>query len=385
MPVAWQFFFQLMAQHSLGQTPAALHQLNVWLDDEQFQHYALRHTLLLAAGIIYGTIGDLKRLEQIGRSVLKLGLDEEKPLSITWARHFLGFVNYQWNRLDEAYAHWSAAPEWRYQANFRAYHEAVLGLALLYQTRGDEAPAQHTLDMLTQDLLEMNQGQFVPEVEAFRARLALLRGDMITAVHWTQSGAQPARLPLWCWETNELTRVKVLLAQDTAASRGEAADLLAACRQFAEGADSTWLLIQVWALDALLARTQGQPNVALATAEQAVRLAEPGGYLRLFVELGDGMAELLAQLAARGVAPNYIGRILALFPVAPTPEPEALTRREQEILALLRAGLSDREIATRLVVSVLTVKKHNRHIYRKMGVNNRLSAIAKAKTLRLLT
>ena len=79
--------FQLLAQQNLGQTATALRQLNAWLDDEQSQHYALRHALLLASGGIFGSIGDLKRLEQTGLSLLKLGMDEGKPLSAAWACH----------------------------------------------------------------------------------------------------------------------------------------------------------------------------------------------------------------------------------------------------------------------------------------------------------
>jgi LuxR family transcriptional regulator, maltose regulon positive regulatory protein len=273
--------------------------------------------------------------------------------------------------------------EWRYQANFRTYHEAMLGLALLRHCQGDEAQARQTLDTLTQVLLEMNQVQFAPEVEAFRVRLALLRGDVGAAAHWAQTGTQPARLPLWYWEGNELTRVKALLAQETAVAHQEAADLLATCRQYAEKTANVWLLIQIWALRALLAQAQGQTEEALDAAEQAVRLAEPGGYLRLFVELGAEMADLLAQVAKRGFAPAYVGRILAVFPSAPTAEPD-LTRREVEILTLLHQGLSNKEIAGCLFLSVLTVKRHNRNIYQKLGVNGRRQAIAKAKTLNLL-
>ncbi|MBK8986596.1 MAG: hypothetical protein IPM39_11025 [Chloroflexi bacterium] len=376
--------FQLMTQHSLGMTELALRQLNAWLDDEQLQHHTFRFLLLVAAGGIYGSVGDLKRLEQVGQFLLTLGLAEEKPLSVTWASHFLGHAYYHWNRLDEAYAHWLVVPELRYQANFRVYHEAMLGLALLHHTQGAEAQARQTLDTLTQVLLEMNQVQFAPEVEAFRARLALLRGDVGTAVHWAQTGAQPARMPLWFWEANELTRVKVLMTQGTAVTHQEAAHLLTTCQHYAEETANVWLLIQIWALRALLAQAQGQSEEALTATERAVQLAEPGGYLRLFVELGAEMAALLAQVAKRGVAPAYIGHILTVFRANQLPEPEALTGRELEILALLPQGLSDKEIAERLVLSVLTVKKHNRHIYQKLGVNGRHQAIAKAKTLNLL-
>ncbi len=375
--------FQLLAQRYLGKTESALRQLNNWLDDEQLQHPTVRFLLLMAAGGIYGSNGDLKRLEQTGQFLLTLGLTEEKPLNITWAHHFLGHVYYQWNRLDEAYAHWSAVPEWRYQANFRAYHEATLGLALLCHTQGDADEAGRMLDTLTQALLEMKQVQFAPEVESFRARLALLRGDVGAADHWAQSGGQPARMPLYYWEANELTRVKVLLARRTAVTRQEAAHLLTTCHQYAEQTANVWLLIQTWALQALWAQAQGQVEEALTAAERAVRLAEPGGYLRLFVELGREMADLLAQVAERGIVPAYIGRILAVFHADQLPESETMTGRELEILALLQQGLSDKEIAERLVLSVLTVKKHNRNIYQKLGVNGRRQAVAKAKTLNL--
>jgi LuxR family maltose regulon positive regulatory protein len=96
------------------------------------------------------------------------------------------------------------------------------------------------------------------------------------------------------------------------------------------------------------------------------------------------MADLLSQLAACGVAPDYIGRVLAVFPDGQSPASFELTRRELEILALLQQGMSDKEIAGRLALSSVTVKKHNRNIYQKLGVNSRRQAITKAKSLALL-
>jgi LuxR family maltose regulon positive regulatory protein len=373
--------FLLIGQQSLGQTEAALEKLNVWLDEDRFQHFAARFCLMVAAGAIYGMIGDLKRLEQIGQHMLQEGLAKEHPLSIAWASHFLGHAYYQWNRLEEAAAHWSTVSKWRYHANSLAYHDAMLGLVLIHYRQKDETQAQQTLDTLTQVMLETNQIQFTPQLEAFRARLALLRGEVGTAVHWLQTGVKPAWMPLWFWETNGITQVKALIAQGTAVSYQEANDLLTSCQQYAEKTASVWLLIQIWTLRALLAQAQDQSEKALTAAEEAVRLAELGGYLRLFVELGPDMAVLLAQLANRGIAPAYIGRILNVFRADQLPEPEMLTVRELGILALLQQGLSDKEIANRLFLSVLTVKKHNRNIYQKLDVNNRRQAAAKAKTL----
>lgn len=375
-------FFQLLALQALGQTDKALAQLHQWLADEQSQQPISRYTLLLAAGALYSTSGDLKRFEQVAHSLLQLGSQHENPLYSSWAHYFLGLVYYQWNRLEEAHTHWSTVCAWRYQANFRPYHEAMLGLAMWHHCHGKEAEAEQTLTTLTQVWWELNQGQFAPEVESFRARLALMRGEVDTAVYWLANTQPSTRIHLPFWETNDLTRLKSLIAQDTPASRQEAATLLDTCQQYATQTDSVWLLIQIWALRALLAQAAGETTAALTAATQAIQLAEPGGYLRLFVELGPPMAALLTQLAAQGVAPAYISRILAAFP-SPV-SPDTLTSRELEILALLQQGLLDKEIAQLLSISVLTVKKHNRHIYRKLGVKNRRQAAAKARKLALL-
>ena len=148
-------------------------------------------------------VGDLKRLEQIGQHLLQAGLAKEHPLSIAWASHFLGHAYYQWNRLEEAAAHWSTVAKWRYHANFLVYHDAMLGLVLIHHSQGNVTQAQQTLDTLTQVMLEINQIQFAPQLESFRTRLALLRGEVGIAVHWLQTGVKPARMSLWFWEANE--------------------------------------------------------------------------------------------------------------------------------------------------------------------------------------
>ena len=259
--------FMLIGQQSLGQTEAALEKLSIWLAEDRFQHYAAHYCLMLAAGAIYGMAGDLKRLEQIGQHLLEAGLANEHPLSITWASHFLGHAYYHWNRLEEAAAHWSTVAKWPYQANFLVYHDAMLGLVLVYHSQGDETKAQQTLDTLTQVMLEINQIQSSPQVESFRARLALQRGEVSTAVHWLQTGLKPTWRSLWFWEANDMTRIKVLIAQGTAESHQEAGNLLTASQRFAEETASVWLLIQIWALRALLARARGRQEAALDAAK----------------------------------------------------------------------------------------------------------------------
>jgi LuxR family transcriptional regulator, maltose regulon positive regulatory protein len=162
-------------------------------------------------------------------------------------------------------------------------------------------------------------------------------------------------------------------------------------QQAAEAEGRLGVLIEALALQAL-AHWQRSDSVGAMTAlERALRLAQPEGYVRLFVDLGLSMARLLQEARARDVLPDDIARLLAAFadgfPMSdPHLEtlPEPLTLREQEVLQLLAAGLTNREIGKKLVISAQTVKKHTANIYGKLGVGNRTEAVAQARQLDLL-
>ncbi len=123
-------------------------------------------------------------------------------------------------------------------------------------------------------------------------------------------------------------------------------------------------------------------------------MAEPGGFIRLFVDEGAPMRRLLTDTAERGVMPDYVGRLLAAFE-AEQPQPEAvaspsqplaepLTERELEVLRLIAEGLSNQDICERLFLALDTVKGHNRRIFCKLQVQRRTEAIARARELGLL-
>jgi LuxR family maltose regulon positive regulatory protein len=176
-----------------------------------------------------------------------------------------------------------------------------------------------------------------------------------------------------------------------------------------------WLRIKVLVLQALAHQALGDSVQAQEILEQALTLAEPEDYIRIFIDEGAPMATLLQQAAERGLAPNYIGKLLAAFPAeehaasgAPKggsrgageqivifstlpllrpPAPllvEPLTPRELEVLQLMAAGHSNQEIAQSLVVSIGTVKKHLNNIFGKLEVTSRTQAIVRARDLQLL-
>jgi LuxR family maltose regulon positive regulatory protein len=134
----------------------------------------------------------------------------------------------------------------------------------------------------------------------------------------------------------------------------------------------------------------------MSALERALSLAEPEGFVRTFVDEGEPMARLLQQAAARGIAPDYVSRLLAVLGARETDSAsvpaspgaislvEPLTDRELEVLQLIGEGYSNQEIAEALVITLNTVKKHASGIYGKLGVHNRTQAVVRAQELGLL-
>jgi LuxR family maltose regulon positive regulatory protein len=145
----------------------------------------------------------------------------------------------------------------------------------------------------------------------------------------------------------------------------------------------------------LALRAMGKADPALQTIGKALALAESEGYQSAFVDEGEPMARLLYQASAQGISPGYAGKLLAVLSrkvQAPAPPPnspaadlvEPLSARELEVLQLIATGLSNSEIASRLYISLSTVKGHTSSIYGKLGVKNRSQAVAHARSLGLL-
>lgn len=187
-------------------------------------------------------------------------------------------------------------------------------------------------------------------------------------------------------ELEHLVLARVLLAQS---SVNAALDLLEGLRGAAEATGRIGSTIKILALQALGYEARGDEARAVVALERSLKLAEPEGYVRTFLDEGTPMAALLRRAMANGVLPGYASRLLEAFgspterpPAGPLSEP--LSERELEVLRLVAAGMSNAEISRTLFVALSTVKKHINNVYRKLGVNSRTRAVARARELNLL-
>jgi ATP/maltotriose-dependent transcriptional regulator MalT len=232
------------------------------------------------------------------------------------------------------------------------------------------------------------------------ARFWLLQGKVETAARWACGETMSTqlsldRLPTVLAEVCLTAMARVHLAQG---KPDQVLSIYDRLEPQARAAGRMARVIEISLLKALALQAQGATDAALALFEQCLSLAQAGGYVWLFLEVGAPGAALLRGAVSRGMTPHgaYARRLLAAFeergadlcpPSTPHREAKAvetLSRREHEVLELIGQGHSNQEIAAVLIVSINTVKKHASTIYGKLGVGSRTQAVARAQELGIL-
>jgi LuxR family maltose regulon positive regulatory protein len=302
---------------------------------------------------------------------------------VGWADSLL-----QWNRLEAAREH--ALTGIDYCQRFDAPSEMIWGYVTLMRVRQAQGDGEGALQALydAERILQAHRIRQAlrVELETKRVALWLALGDLDAARQWArccQGGS----------EREQIALARLWLAEGRAA---EASQLLERQRALAEAGGRNGRLIDILGLKALALEALGQHQDASTALLQALSLGRPDGHVRAFLDLGWPLHELLERSAAGApIAGDYVHDLLEAVrrereaqrsrPAgAATPLADPLTDREREVLALLAEGLTNKEIASRLVVAPSTIKQHLKNIYGKLDVHSRTQAVARGQELDLL-
>ncbi|MCP4400392.1 MAG: helix-turn-helix transcriptional regulator [bacterium] len=364
-------------------------------------HLALSLTFVLAD--IRVTQGRLREAVSAYELSLQLAAEQAGPVSLATADLYVGLggLRREQDDLETATQHLlkskelgeqTALPDWQYR-----WH---LVQARIKVSQGDPDGALDQLDEAEPLYSNLSLPDVRP-VAALKTRVWLQQGRLTEALDWVREQGLSVDDDLnYMREFEHVTLARVLLAKyksdRTDRSILEVRGFLDRLLEAAEEGKRIGSAIEILVLQALAHKAQGNIPSALASLKRALALAEPEGYIRIFVDEGMPMAHLLSEAAIHDIMPNYIGKLQAIFDAekqkredtsSPSPAQtllDPLSPREVEVLQLIAQGLSNREICERLFLALDTVKGHNRKIFGKLDVKRRTEAVVRARELGLL-
>lgn len=358
---------------------------------------AISTTFVLAD--IRMALGRLAEAENTLQQLLRFVLERGDPVPVGTAELYRGISDLYRERGDL-----DSAAQYLLKGEALSGRGVLLGWKhRLHLSKARLKVAEGDLDGALDDL-EQAERAFtripLPDVRplsAYKARIWTVQGRLAEAFAWmAERGLSDDDLS-YLREFEHLTAARILLAhyRQTGAEESidRAARLLSRLAESAAAGGRTGSLLEVLMLQALVYEAKGETTAALTSLDETLALAEPEGYIRLFVDEGQPMQRLLNEAAARRISLDYTRRLLASF----TPEEpddlratllaagvDPLSEREREVLQYIAAGHTNQEIAEQLYLSLFTVKAHARTIFSKLNVKNRTQAVARARELGIL-
>ncbi len=377
-----------------GNLESAVGAMGDWMESmtQQGNHVIVVASAFALADLLVG-LGRLSEAERAYQDALQLAAQHGPEAEHITAHHHLGLSMIYRQRGDDTLAahHMKRAAElgmkttlvdWLYR-----WHVAQ---AQLKEAEGDLETALALLDEAKRVYIQTVVPDLRP-IAALKARIYLKQGQLDKARAWAvERGISLVDEVSYLQEFEHLTLARLELANPLVNA------LLACLLQAAEAQKRQGSALDILLVQALAYEAQGNRPQALATLERALALAEPEGYVRIFVDEGEAMRWLIENQSRNRDHPlrDYVDKLLVAFtqPVAASKSAiirqksgmiEPLSERELEVLKLLRTELSGPEIAGQLIVSLNTFRTHTKNIFNKLGVNNRRAAVHRAEELDL--
>jgi ATP/maltotriose-dependent transcriptional regulator MalT len=320
-----------------------------------------------------------------------------------WAETFPATGAYWCNDLDEVERLLGFEIKDPFLIHLITLQDLAVVLVFTHLARGRIIEAQTVAGSLTDFALDIGNPGLNRIGEGLQAEIALAAGTFDQANQWASvfSEKQP-EVQFTCY-IPEFTLAKVLISQNTDASRERCADVLAGIEKYARSTHFRSFLIMALGLKAILLDQGSHREGALEVLSEALCLASEGGGTRFFLDLGQPLARLLESMNNLAENDPFTLRLLHEFAAEEThvsgdsgqienasksdessaPGQPILTRRELDVLQLLSRRLRDKQIATQLFISAETVKTHLKNIFQKLDVHSREQAVVRARELNI--
>jgi len=397
--IAWVFWGG--ALQCTGRVSQAIEGIYQQLDKKPSD--LLKSMLLLILNYIYWLEGDLINLQSSASQLIEIGKKQMHQEAMVNGLYFAGIAQYHQNNLDQALEVLEKAYIYRFHTIGIHHINILSALNWVYLESGELQSAKKVVTDFSDFAVDKGNPYYALLQKALEAEMNFRLGNKASAQNWAENTEDLPLYPFSNFYTPQMILIKILIYMETDKSRERAGALLDEIEQYLLKSNNKRFLLEVYAMQGLLLFDLGKQEQAFVKLKKAISLAEPYGFIRIFVDLGAKMATLLKGLADKNISVGYLGRLLATFrqkelltspemsPAVSSLQKKAtkpliqydLTNREHDILELLKLRLSNKEIAQKLILSPETIKKHTKNIYQKLNVNSRQEAVEKANLLGL--
>ena len=388
-----------MALATVGRADEALARLTAFTDRESARIDAASIRGYFGRVLVLWQAGRLARCEQAAADQLQLAQTNDLPVSAGWGAAFLGVVAHERGDLLQATRHFETVVAGAERLHFMCVRDAFFAQILAYLAQGMHEEADRAVARLREFVIAAETRHHLEVVDAFVARVALIRGDLAAARRWLESSAPPAlgaddfkaiELPI-------LTRIKVLVAMGTPATLAEADRLLTAFVARARSTHMALALLEGLAVQALLHEAGATRAAAAHALRESLDDGGAGGDCPALCLPGTRARPDPAPAARRTRLPILTRgtcsrpwspclrrcRVRVAIETHQNSAENPLTERELDVMRLLARRLTNNEIGEELFISPITVKNHIAHITEKLGVSGRRAAVERAGELGL--